>query len=229
MLRLCLFDCDGTLVDSQHTIVAALQAAFLAVEREPPTAEAVRSVVGLSLTDAVTALLSDGVGAAGNGETPRVAAAYLAALKTVSVPAEGLEPLFPGVRDGLDALDAGGWLLGIATGKSRRALDETLSEHALTDRFVTLQTADRAPGKPAPDMVLRAIAETGCDLPRVVVVGDSVFDMQMAAHAGAMAIGVAWGYHPVDALRAAGARAVAGSFAELLTLLAHLMDGSAGR
>jgi haloacid dehalogenase superfamily, subfamily IA, variant 1 with third motif having Dx(3-4)D or Dx(3-4)E len=229
MVRLCLFDCDGTLVDSQHTIVAAMQAAFRAVERPPPSADAVRGIVGLSLTDAVAALLGGGVAAADTAETARVAAAYLDALKTISIPAEGPEPLFPGVRDGLGVLDADGWLLGIATGKSRRALDETLSEHALVDRFVTLQTADRAPGKPAPDMVLRAIAETGTDLGRTVVIGDSIFDMQMATHAGAMAIGVAWGYHPVEALRAAGASAVAGSFTELLALLARWWDETDGR
>lgn len=218
MPRLCLFDCDGTLVDSQHTIIAGMQAAFAAVDRPPPSPGAVLGVVGLSLTDAVAALLGDGAGTNG-AETRHVAAAYLAALKDVRGPADGLEPLFPGVRDGLNVLDADGWLLGIATGKSRRALDETLSEHELTHRFVTLQTADRAPGKPAPDMVLRAIAEIGGTLEETVVVGDSVFDMQMATHAGAMAIGVAWGYHPVDALRAAGARSVAGSFPELLVLL----------
>ncbi len=221
MLPLCLFDCDGTLVDSQHTIIAAMQAAFASVEREPPSAQAIREVVGLSLTDAVAVLLG-----AEAAETRRVAAAYVAATKTVRTPTDGLEPIFPGVRDGLDVLDAEGWLLGIATGKSRRALDDTLTEHALTGRFVTLQTADRAAGKPAPDMVFRAIAETGCELSRTVIVGDSVFDMQMARHAGATAIGVAWGYHPVDALRAEGAQAVARTFPELLLLLAGWASAS---
>lgn len=224
MPRLCLFDCDGTLVDSQHTIIAAMQGAFVALEREPPSAPAVRSVVGLSLSDAVAVLLGGNIGE-DSADVRRVAAAYLAALKAVKVPAEGLQPLFPGVREALDILDADGWLLGIATGKSRRALDETLSEHALTGRFVTLQTADFAPGKPAPDMVLRAVAETGSEVAETVVVGDSIYDMQMAAHAGAMAIGVAWGYHPIDALRAAGAQSVAESFAELLVLLAHWIAG----
>lgn len=218
MPRLCLFDCDGTLVDSQHTIVAAMQGAFVALEREPPSAEAVRHVVGLSLSDAVAVLLDGRIGDE-SADIRRVAAAYLCALKAVQVPAEGLQPLFPGVREALDVLGTDGWLLGIATGKSRRALDETLREHALTGRFVTLQTADVAPGKPAPDMVLRAVAETGGDVAVTVVVGDSVYDMQMATLAGAMAIGVAWGYHPVDDLRAAGAQAVARSFPELLSLL----------
>lgn len=221
MLPLCLFDCDGTLVDSQHTIIAAMQKAFASVEREPPSAHAIREVVGLSLTDAVAVLLG-----AEAAETRRVAAAYVAATKTIRTPTDGVEPIFPGVRDGLDVLDAEGWLLGIATGKSRRALDDTLTEHALTGRFVTLQTADRAAGKPAPDMVFRAIAETGCELSRTVIVGDSVFDMQMARHAGAMAIGVAWGYHPVDALRAEGAQAVARTFPELLLLLAGWASAS---
>lgn len=215
MPRLCLFDCDGTLVDSQHTIIAAMQAAFVSVERVPPTAEAVRQVVGLSLTDAVAVLLGDQIDTA----VARVAAAYLAARNDIPVPVTGLEPLFPGVREGLGILDQTGWLLGIATGKSRRALDATLREHAIADRFVTLQTPDRVAGKPAPDMVLQAMAETGSGVGETVVVGDAVFDMQMARGAGAMAIGVAWGYHSPDALHAAGASAIAASFEELLVLL----------
>jgi phosphoglycolate phosphatase len=215
MLRLCLFDCDGTLVDSQHSIITAMQTAFRADHRAAPAADAIRHIVGLSLEDAVAALL--GVSDADTCRT--IATNYVAAIARSRTLQPGGEPLFPGAREALDALAARGWLLGIATGKSRRGLQFTLAEHGLADRFVTLQTADVAAGKPAPDMVLRAAAETGVAVEATVVVGDTVFDMSMARSAGALAIGVAWGYHPSTALLSAGAELIAGSFAELIEAL----------
>ncbi|NJO55574.1 MAG: HAD-IA family hydrolase [Rhodospirillales bacterium] len=219
MPKLCIFDCDGTLVDSQHGIISAIQIAFRDSGRPAPTPHAVRHVIGLSLVDAMAALATD----ATEGEAERLADRYLSALPHVNAAAvaagKGVEPLFPGVREGLSSLNADGWLLGVATGKSRRALDQTLNEHALTKTFVTLQTADIAAGKPSPDMVYRAILETGGTVESTVVVGDTIYDMAMAVQAGAVAIGVAWGYHTPVALQSAGAGEIVASFSELLVLL----------
>jgi len=125
----------------------------------------------------------------------------------------------------LAELDADGWLLGIATGKSHRGLVATLAGHGLDNRFVTLQTSDRAAGKPSPDMVLQALTETGADAASTVVVGDTTFDMMMARNAGALAVGVTWGYHHADELRASGAHAIVDSFPDVAPTLARLVDG----
>ncbi len=215
MARLCIFDCDGTLVDSQHEIIAAMQRAFNDSGLAQPTAEAIRHIVGLSLRDAVLALLPP----TATVSVSQVAAAYVAALAEVRRPAGPLQPLFPGVLDALERLEADGWILGIATGKSRAGLLITLAEHDLTDRFATLQTADAAAGKPSPDMVLNAMAETGARMSETVMVGDTVYDVLMARRAGTAAIGVGWGYHPPAALTAAGACRIVDSFAELVTHL----------
>lgn len=202
--RLAVFDCDGTLVDSQHSIVACMGAAFVAAGLAAPTAEAVRRVVGLPLAASV-ARLSPLLAMA---ECERVAELYKQAFTEMRGSRPIDEPLFPGVRELLDALEAEGVLLGVATGKGRRGLRITLEHHGLLERFVTLQTADDAPGKPHPEMLRRAMAETGAEPSATAMIGDTTYDIVMALNAGTAAIGVGWGYHPAAELRAAGAHAV---------------------
>jgi phosphoglycolate phosphatase len=216
-LRLAVFDCDGTLVDSQHAIVACMRDAFSAHGCAAPEDAAIRRVIGLSLDEAVARLADKGAPAA------RLANAYREAFFAMRSRADYHEPLFPGVALALDALDAAGCLLGIATGKARRGLLATLERHGLTGRFVTLQTADSNPGKPNPAMVLRAMAETGADAGRTAVVGDTSFDMEMARRAGARAIGVGWGYHAGSELEAAGAARVVDRCEELADCILSLL------
>ena len=135
-LRLIVFDCDGTLVDSQATIVACAQAAFLAEGLPIPTAEAVRRIVGLSLVEAVLELMAEPDPAV----APRLAEHYKAAFHEYRVRPEFHEPLFPGTRELLDALLARDLRLGVATGKAMRGLLTVLEHHGLRDHFVTLQT-----------------------------------------------------------------------------------------
>ena len=148
---------------------------------------------------------------------------YKDAFATLRNSVDHLEPLYPGARETLDTL-AGrpDTLLGIATGKSQRGVRAVLGRHGLAGRFVTIQTSDDAPSKPHPGMVLAAMRETGVAPEDTVVVGDTVFDLEMARAAGARAIGVGWGYHPPTALRAAGADAMIAAFAELLPTLDRL-------
>ena len=129
------------------------------------------------------------------------------------------EPLFPGAREALSALDRPDVLLGIATGKGRRGLLHVLEHHGLVDRFATLKTADDGPGKPHPAILEEAMAELGVDPVDTVMVGDTVFDVQMARNARVEAIGVAWGYHEAEELMAAGAGCVIETFAALLPAL----------
>lgn len=220
--RLVLFDCDGTLVDSQHHIVAAMQKAFAKHALAAPAADMVRRLVGLPLEISVRHLLQAmNIGA----DADAVVAAYREAAFAMRHAPDHDEPLFPGLLDALAALEGDGYLLGIATGKARRGLDATLSLHGLHDRFITLQTADIARGKPDPDMVLRAMRETGAEPGSTLVVGDTTFDILMARNAGARAVGVAWGYHDPAELLEAGALAVAESYGELPALIRGFMGG----
>jgi phosphoglycolate phosphatase len=181
-----------------------MEAAFAAAGLATPAAEAVRRVVGLPLAESV-ARLNPLLAA---DECERVAGLYKQAFTDMRRGSPIDEPLFPGVRELLDALEAEGVVLGVATGKGRRGLRITLEHHGLLDRFVTLQTADDAPGKPHPEMLLRAMAETGADPATTAMIGDTTYDILMALSARTAAIGVSWGYHPPQELRTAGAHAV---------------------
>ncbi len=219
-MRLILFDCDGTLVDSQVMIVAAMTAAFGALGRPAPARSAVLSIVGLSLPVAM-ARLAPGDGEA---ETARLVEGYKAAFAGLRGSPDHHEPLFPGARETLDLLAAReDTLLGVVTGKSRRGLDAVLSLHALSDRFVVLRTADDGPSKPHPHMVLDAVAAVGADIGRTVVVGDTTYDIEMAVAAGCRSVGVTWGYHRADALAAAGADRLVSGFAAVADVVDDLV------
>lgn len=198
-LRLVIFDVDGTLVDSQGDIVAAMEVAFAAVGRPAPARDAILSIVGLSL-DVAMARLAPDLDATGQ-------AALVAHYKDAYVSARHAGhggPLFPGVTEVLAQIDSrDDWLLGIATGKSRRGLTALLESQGLTGRFVTEQVSDFHPSKPHPAMLQAALAETGVAAEDAVMVGDTSYDMDMARAAGIFAIGVSWGYHPVSALTSA--------------------------
>ena len=219
-LRLVVFDCDGTLVDSQHGIVSCMREAFTAHGCAVPEDAAIRRSIGLSLEDAVSRLLAD---SAVPGRM--VADAYRNAFLTMRSRPDYHEPLFPGVVAALDALEEAGILLGIATGKAKRGLLATLERHGLTNRFITLQTVDSNPGKPHPAMLLQAMAEAGVDRSATVLVGDTVYDVEMARSAGARAVGVAWGYHTRDELEAAGADRIVLGCAELADCVLSLLKG----
>jgi len=205
MNRLALFDCDGTLVDSQHNICAAMTECFTAAGRAAPSPERTRRVVGLSLTEVMAVLLPD--------EDPDTHLAMAEEYKRAfqSMRARGLdeEPLFDGVAELIEALDADGWRLGVATGKSDRGLALCLKHHGIHDRFVTLQTADRHPSKPHPSMIETAMAEADAGPDSTLMIGDTSYDMAMARAAGVTAIGVSWGYHDRAELRRAGAHHIA--------------------
>lgn len=221
--RLVIFDCDGTLVDSQHHIVSAMHSAFAANGLTLPEPDAVRRTVGLPLEVAIERLLLP----LGSPALHPVVEAYKTAAVAQRLEPDHHEPLFPGLVGTLDRLDQAGFLLGVATGKARRGLNFTLNTHSLSDRFVTLQTCDVvAAGKPAPDMVLQAMAETGAVPASTIVVGDTTYDMEMARNAGVQAIGVAWGYHDERILLASGAASIIRHFGELPDLVMTLLARS---
>ena len=194
-LRLAIFDVDGTLVDSQADIHAAMIEAFASADRAAPGRADVLGIVGLSLPEAMAELAPDADPATRMQMVEAYKNAYATRRKTVGA-AEG-SPLFPGVRETLDTIDAvPHWLSGVATGKSRRGLDALLDGHGLRGRFVTEQVSDHHPSKPHPAMLEAALSETSIAARDAVMIGDTAFDMAMARAAGLVAIGVTWGYHP---------------------------------
>jgi phosphoglycolate phosphatase len=212
--RLVVFDVDGTLVDSQHLILDAMAAAFGAAGHPLPARETVLGVVGLSLVEAMAALAPH----LPLSEAARLADHYRArfVLQRETGGEAAHAPLYPGARDALERLAARSEaLLGIATGKARAGLDHVLDAHALGHLFATTQTADGHPSKPHPSMLRAALAETGVDAGRAVMVGDTEYDVAMGRAAGMTTIGVSWGYHPRTRLQAAGADLIIDDYVEL--------------
>ena len=212
---LVVFDCDGTLVDSQHMITAAMGEAFDAFGLECPPREAVLSVVGLSPVEAVSAIAPD----LGREGSAAVAGRYKSAFAGLRARRDIAEPLHDGALDAIRSLDGyDGVILGIATGKSRCGVARLLERFDLHSYFVTIQTADDAPSKPHPAMLEQAMTEAGALPPATVMIGDTSFDMDMAANASTHAVGVSWGYHPA----AAGAFSVLEHFDDLGGAIAEL-------
>ena len=219
-MDLILFDVDGTLVDSRAFIIGAMHDAFAGEGLVPPTRAATLAIVGLSLPHAVAQLAPDATPA----RRARLVEAYTHRYGTLRQEMAAGEPLYDGAAGTIAALAARpDVLLGIATGKSRRGLAHILEAHGLTDRFVTLHTADDAPSKPDPTMVHDALRATGAESARTVMVGDSNFDMAMARAAGVRGIGVSWGFQSPDILLATGAEVVIDHFSELEGTLARLL------
>lgn len=219
---LVIFDCDGTLIDSQHRIGASMAEAYRACGLAPPSTAQTRTVVGLSLDMAVSSLSPE----LEHAKVREVVEAYKTAFMDFRSQDLHEEPMFDGARAAIDWLAAQeNVLMGVATGKSRRGLDAVLLREELRHHFVTLQTADDAPSKPHPGMVHNALAETGGRAERCVVIGDTSFDMEMAVNAGVRALGVDWGYHPAAQLRRSGAYHVLESYDELPEALGPLIAG----
>lgn len=215
MTRLAVFDCDGTLVDGQASICDAMEHAFASADLPAPPRNDVRRAVGLSLPHALQRLAPD----ASDHQRAAVVEGYKSAFFNARTDGRLDEPLFDGMRELLERLHADGWLLAVATGKSDRGLIACLEGHGIRDMFVSLQTADRHPSKPHPAMLEAALAEAGVSASDAVMIGDTTFDIDMAAAAGVRAVGVAWGYHEADELIASGAVGVAETMDELEDLL----------
>lgn len=214
-LRLALFDCDGTLVDSAFAIQRAMIMVFQQFSYSEPSLDETKSVIGLSLDLAIAHLLKRPV----DDEIWAMVAAYKENYRKIRSDVFSEEPLFPGVLDMLTTLEKDDTtLLGVVTGKSRMGIDRICEAYKL-HCFITIKTADDCPSKPNPAMVIESCKQTGVFPESTYVIGDSIYDMQMAKLAKAKAVGVSWGYHMPDALRAAGADFIAREPKDLLSIL----------
>jgi phosphoglycolate phosphatase len=213
--RLAVFDCDGTLVDSQASIISAMVTAFEVHSCPIPESESIRRVVGLPIRVGMERLLPNKT----SSEHENLEYSYKEAFGRLRRKGEINDPLYPDVCEVLDILEKDGWLLGVATGKSTRGLRMTLEKFGLINKFITLQTSDTAPGKPDPGMLINAMSEAGVNSQNTIMIGDTTFDMEMAKNARVKSIGVSWGYHPQKELNMAGASFVAKKFLMIPKLL----------
>ena len=208
-MRLVIFDLDGTLIDSEALIVDTVVTSFGDVGQAVPDRKTIRSVSGITLKDALS-ILAPGVTA------ERAAAIGQAYRARYSASANSREPLFAGALEALDQLQEDPQtILAVATGKGFHGATTLLEKHGLTARFNSIQTPDHNRGKPDPQMIETAMTKAGASRAETVMIGDTVHDMRMAKAAGVKAIGVAWGYHEADELRATGADIVIDRFDQL--------------
>lgn len=219
-LKLVIFDCDGTLVDSQHLIVEAMNMGLRANDLEEMPREKILSIVGLSLPLAIETLLP--------GHPPETITAvtdgYREGFSVLRARPDSHEPIYEGIHEVVETLSGqDDVVLGIATGKSIRGVDRLLDHMSWTGRFVTIQTADTNRSKPHPQMIETAMREAGTEPQNTIMIGDTTFDIRMAINAGVAALGVSWGYHSVDALLNEGAHAVADGADELIPLSNRLL------
>ena len=211
-MKLVIFDCDGTIVDSQAGIVLSMDHAFRSLHMTPPTRAATLSVVGLSLPEAFSVLAPEA-----EYETRReLAEKYKNAFRELDHDPSDSEGLFPDCKRIIAELAAReDLILGIATGKSRRGVDRLIGNEGWEGVFATIQTADDHPSKPHPSMIQRAMLETGIAPADTIMVGDTTYDVEMARAANVGAIGVTWGYHLRDELEDAGAHVIIDDYCAL--------------
>jgi phosphoglycolate phosphatase len=198
--RLLVFDWDGTLMDSQARIVACFQSAAADVGVAVPDDRRARDVIGLGLQEAAERLFPDLDAVRVARVVDRYRHHFLGDHPTPS-------ELFPGVVETLDALAEAGYLLGIATGKSRRGLDQVLRETGLWGLFHASRCADEAFSKPHPQMLEEVMAMLGAGPGDTLMIGDTEYDMQMARNAGVPGLAVSYGVHEPTRLLAEGALA----------------------
>jgi phosphoglycolate phosphatase len=209
--ELLVFDWDGTLMDSAAAIAASLQAACCDLGFPVPSDDNARFIIGLGLSDAMMHILP-GLQPA---EYPKVADRY----RHHFLLRDRDTALFEGAADAIRELHAGGFLLAVATGKSRRGLDRALNATGLASYFHATRCADEGFSKPHPGMLRELMTELGVAQDKTLMIGDTTHDMAMAQNAGVARLGVAYGAHPGDDLLAYAPVACVNGFSELRTWL----------
>lgn len=204
---LIAFDWDGTLYDSTAIIVRCIQQAVLDVGGQKPTDTAASYVIGMALSQALAHAAPDVPPA----KYPELGERYRFHYR---IHQDDLS-LFQGVLPLLSQLRERQHWLAVATGKSRRGLDEVLQSVELKGVFDATRTADETAGKPHPLMLQELMREFGVDPERTLMIGDTTHDLQMARNAGCASVGVSYGAHEIDAFHALGPVHIAHSVRDL--------------
>ena len=204
-----ILDWDGTLVDSAGQIVATMQAAARCCRMPVRNEDEIRHIIGLGLPEAIRTLY------------PGLDAVQVDTLREVYSrcyrdAAMAPAPFFAGVTDTLDALLEHGIQLAVATGKSRRGLDRELRVRQLEGLFRVTRCADESASKPDPLMLHQILQQVGRSSEQAVMVGDTVFDMDMARRANMRRIAVTYGAHPKAALADTGPDLLVDDFSTIL-------------
>jgi phosphoglycolate phosphatase len=210
--QLIAFDWDGTLADSTALIADAIQRACRDMGMPVPDGATARHVIGLGLHDSISYVAPDLARADYERFADRYRHYYLAGDSEI--------PLFDGVREMLAELEARGFLLAVATGKTRKGLARSLTQHAVAHHFVASRCADEGFPKPHPDMLLTLMDLVGVGPTHTLMVGDTTHDLQLAHAAGASALAVTYGAHETDGLTALSPLATIASLPELRAWLA---------
>lgn len=208
---LIVFDWDGTLMDSAASIVGAIQAAARALGVAEPDDERARHVIGLGLIQALAHAMPDLPPDRYDEAVQHYRHHYLSQDHELV--------LFSGMTDLLDELSRTGHLLAVATGKSRLGLNRALQHGEVGHFFDATRCADECHSKPHPQMLHELMDELMVAPARVLMVGDTTHDLQMAANAGVASLAVSYGAHPEAALTAAGPLGVMRSPCELVSWL----------
>ncbi len=209
--ELIVFDWDGTLLDSANAIVSSIQAAAADIGHVPPSDERARHVIGLGLYDALRYALPQLEDDRHAEMAERYRHHYLSRDHEL--------PLFAGAADLVRELDAEGYLLAVATGKSRQGLDRALAASGLGRYFRATRCADECHSKPHPQMLEELMEELGVSPRLTLMIGDTTHDLQMAHNAGVAALAVAYGAHERATLEELSPLYCASSTAELAAWL----------
>lgn len=216
---LIVFDWDGTLMDSVDRIVACVRAAITELGLAPRSRQQISNIIGLGLHEAITTLY------AGSDEAfvARMTASYRRQFL-----AENPTPsrLFDGAGETVRTLHDAGYLLGVATGKGRRGLDENLVQSGLGSLFHATRCADDAPSKPHPGMLEQLMEVLGATPERTLMVGDTIYDLEMARNAGADSVAVSYGVHDRSRLERVGPLACLDRPGDLLAWLRAPVTGT---
>lgn len=210
--QLLVFDWDGTLMDSAGAIVLSIQAASRDLGLPVPSVERARHIIGLGLSEALSYLFPELDASEQDAVVERYRHHFLA--KDADI------PLFPGAIEGIGELHAAGFLLAVATGKSRRGLDRALESTGLKRFFHGSRCADESFSKPHPGMLLDLMEELGADPQRTLMIGDTTHDLEMARNAAVASLAAAYGAHPKENLLALSPLACVDDFGELREWLA---------
>lgn len=213
--KLIIFDWDGTLADTTAPIIATMQAAFEEHGLDSPAADEIRPFIGYSLARIVESLAPN----LGEETREKIMRTYAGHYLN---PNNHNMRLFDSALPCLETLKQQGYWLAVATGKGRSGLDGAIAQTGTASYWLATRCASECPPKPAPDMVLELCDELGVAPANALVIGDTTYDLDMAAYAGCRAVAVSTGAHTIEMLSQSPHMALLSSLSELPALLDNL-------